>query len=109
MTKDLKKMTVDSLIKELHKQFVDSNSYIQENSIFANELLKRDEELVINEIGRHLQSTHENIKRLPYQDQMEVQHGWTLFLGRVVSEKNISMNVLVTNFDQWMDWSINYR
>ena len=109
MTKDLKKMTVDSLIKELHKQFVDSNSYIQENSIFANELLKRDEELVINEIGRHLQSTHENIKRLPYQDQMEVQQGWIKFLCRVVKEKNINMASVVINFDQWIDWAINYR
>lgn len=108
MAKDLKKMTVDSLIKELHQQFIDSSSYIYKNSIFANELLKRDEDLVINEVGKHLQSVHEKIKRLPYTDQMEVQQGWIFFLARIVDEKDVSMNTLVNGFDQWMNWSINY-
>jgi hypothetical protein len=108
MTKDLKKMTVDSLITELHQQFIDSSSYVYENSIFANELLKRDEDLVINEVGKHLKSVHDRIKKLPYADQMEVQQGWVFFLSRVVDEKNINMNTLVSGFDQWMSWSINY-
>lgn len=108
MGKDLKKMSVNSLIANLHQQFIDSNSNVYTNSIFANELLRRDEELVINEIGKHLKSVHGKIKILPYGDQIEVQQGWICFLSRVVNEKKISMNRVVVNFDQWMEWSVGY-
>lgn len=108
MKKDPKRMPINKLIDNLHQQFIDASSQIYSNSIFANELLLRDEELVINSIGTHLKNVQENLKKIPYADQTEVQQGWICFLSKIVTNKKIEMKTIVVNFDQWMEWSINY-
>ena len=108
MVKNLKKMDVVSLIEELHKQFIYGNQNIYENSIFANELLKRDTQTLINYIGNYLKGVYEKVRILPYQDQMEVQQAWIKFFCKIVKEKKINMTSVVVNFDQWMEWAINY-
>ncbi len=87
--------------------FGDRNHYI--NSKWAEELIRRGEE-AIPHIGSHLKSIEQKMEKLlAMKDREEVEQGWISLLCKIVRVKKINMAILVTNYQQWVNWAFNFR
>lgn len=104
-----KNCDIKRLIELLNDEFIfgDRNSY--ENSTWGKEILRRGEE-AIPHIGDYLKKNDSRINTLlSEKDREEVKGGWVMFLGFIVISKKINMNKLVTNYEQWVNWSNEFR